>query len=220
MHAMQEEGRAPLTPADSHDAPAAVATAGRSRLYAVLAVTALLALVLDQGSKVWALDNLTPGQSRGLLGSGLRLELIRNPGAAFSIGTNVTWLLVAIGIVVLVWISLAVRRVGSMGWAFALGLLLGGSLGNLVDRFFRAPGPGRGQVVDFIDYGGLFIGNIADIAIVGAAVLIVILALRGVTISGDRVTNGRGRHTTEGGTGAAPQAGDQSHLSPGAGPHE
>ena len=56
-----------------------------------------------------------------------------------------------------------------MPWAVALGLLLGGALGNLVDRLLRAPGPGRGHVVDFIDYFGLFIGNVADVAIVAGA---------------------------------------------------
>ena len=62
------------------------------------------------------------------------------------------------------------RRAGwaAAGWALALGLLLGGALGNLTDRLLRAPGFGRGHVVDFIDYGGLFIGNVADIAIVAA----------------------------------------------------
>ena len=96
------------------------------------------------------------------------------------------------------WVAVTVRRVGSLGWAVALGLLLGGSLGNLIDRFFREPGPGRGHVVDFIDYFGLFIGNVADIAIVGAALLIVVLALRGITIAGERVADGRHteRHVT------------------------
>ena len=196
MHAMQDEGRAPLTPADADpDAPAAVTTAGRSRLFAVLAGVALVTLVADQGSKIWALHRLEPGVRTELLGSWLRLELIRNPGAAFSIGMNATWVLVIIGVAVLVWVGFAARRIGSLGWAIALGLLLGGAVGNLVDRFFRAPGPGRGQVVDFIDYGGLFIGNVADIAIVVAAGLIVVLALRGVTIAGDRVADERGRHT-------------------------
>ncbi len=196
MYAMQDEGRAPLNPADTDlDAPAAVATAGRSRLYAVLAVVAVLTLAADQGSKIWALHRLEPGVPTQVLGSWLRLELIRNPGAAFSIGMNATWVLVIIGVVVLVWVGFAARRIGSLGWAVALGLLLGGAVGNLADRFFRAPGPGRGQVVDFIDYGGLFIGNVADIAIVVAAAFIVLLALRGVTIAGGRVEDDRGRHT-------------------------
>jgi len=83
------------------------------------------------------------------------------------------------------------RRIGSRGWAWALGLLLGGSLGNLTDRMVREPGPGRGHVVDFIDYFGLFIGNVADIAIVGAAVLIGLLALRGIGVDGKHPHHGR-----------------------------
>jgi signal peptidase II len=199
MYAMQDEGGASLTPADADtDAPAAVDTAGRSRLYAVVFAVALLMLVLDQGTKMWALSSLVPGAPRDLFGSLLRLELIRNPGAAFSIATNATWLLV--GVAVLAWVATAIRRIGSLAWALALGLLLGGALGNLVDRFFRAPGPGRGQVVDFIDYAGLFIGNVADIAIVVAAAIIVVLALRGVTIAGERVRPEQGRHTDAGRT--------------------
>lgn len=177
------------------DAPAAVETAGRSRLYAVVLVVSVIVLGLDQGTKIWVLRALTPGEPTNLLGSAIRLELIRNPGAAFSIGTNATWLLVLIGLGVLVWVGASIRRIGSRGWALALGLLLGGALGNLVDRFFRAPGPGRGQVVDFIDYGGLFIGNVADIAIVVAAGIIVVLALRGVSITGERLRGEQGRHT-------------------------
>ena len=72
-----------------------------------------------------------------------------------------------------------------------IGLLFGGSVGNLTDRMVREPGPGRGHVVDFIDYFGLFIGNVADIAIVGAAVLIGLLALRGISVDGSRPEPGR-----------------------------
>ncbi len=71
-----------------------------------------------------------------------------------------------------------------MPWAVALGLLLGGAVGNLVDRFFRAPGPGRGHVVDFIAYFDWFVGNVADIAIVVAAGLIMVLTYRGTSIAG------------------------------------
>jgi signal peptidase II len=83
------------------------------------------------------------------------------------------------------------RRLGSSGWAWALGLLLGGALGNLTDRVVRDPGFGRGHVVDFLNYNGWFIGNVADIAIVGAAVGIGVLALRGVGVDGKRPHHGR-----------------------------
>jgi signal peptidase II len=80
------------------------------------------------------------------------------------------------------------RRLGSRGWAVALGMLLGGAVGNLADRLAREPGFGRGHVVDFLDYAGFFVGNVADIAIVAAAALIVLLSLRGVGLDGRRVS--------------------------------
>ncbi len=156
-------------------------------------MVALATLAADQLTKALALHRLTPGRPVALAGSWLRLNLIRNPGAAFSLGDRATWVLTIIAVVVLVVILTMARRLGSRPWAVVLGLILGGALGNLVDRFFRAPGPGRGQVVDFIDYFGLFIGNVADIAIVGAAVAIGILSLRGVPASGQPA----GRHTED-----------------------
>jgi 23S rRNA pseudouridine1911/1915/1917 synthase len=78
------------------------------------------------------------------------------------------------------------RRLGSVGWAVTLGLLLGGALGNLTDRLLRSPGFGRGHVVDFIDYAGLFIGNVADVAIVVAALAVAVQAVRGIGLDGRR----------------------------------
>ena len=149
---------------------------------------ALGTVLIDQGTKVWALRALTPGEPIDLLGELLRLNLIRNPGAAFSIGGQATWLLTLIAIVVIVVIVASIRRLGHPGWAICLGLLLGGAVGNLIDRFVREPGAGRGHVTDMIDYGGLFIGNIADIAIVVAALAVALLAWRGVGIDGSRET--------------------------------
>jgi signal peptidase II len=182
---MQDTAGAPLTGADpSAPEPAPGPTGGRRRLTTTLVVLAALTLALDQGTKAWALATLTPGEPVDLVGSWIQLNLIRNPGAAFSVGDGVTWLLTAISIAITVWVLVAARRVGSMPWAVALGLLLGGALGNIVDRLLREPGPGRGHVVDFIDYFGFFIGNVADIAIVGAAGLVMVLAYRGVPMRG------------------------------------
>ncbi len=186
MHAMQDEAGASLTPVHpSPSTPAPVVpSGGRRRLYAVLLGLALATLVVDQVTKVVALATLTPGEPVDVLGSWVRLNLIRNPGAAFSLGDGSTWVLTVVSLAILVWVVMGARRVGNMPWAIALSLLLGGALGNLVDRFLREPGPGRGHVVDFIDYFGWFIGNVADIAIVAAAVLIAVLAYRGTSISG------------------------------------
>ena len=115
----------------------------------------------------------------------------------FSLGTGSTWLLTVVAVVVLVVIVRFSRRLGSLGWAWAFGLLLGGALGNLTDRLVREPGFGRGHVVDFIDYHDLFIGNVADIAIVAAAVLIALLALRGIGVDGRREGDARGDREPE-----------------------
>lgn len=139
----------------------------------------------DLGSKLWAASALADGHRVPVLGDLLSLRLIRNPGAAFSIGTGSTWLLTILAVVILVVIVRASRRIGSRGWAVALGLLLGGALGNLTDRLFREPGFGRGHVVDFIDYR-VFIGNVADIAIVTAACLVALLSVRGIALDGTR----------------------------------
>ncbi|WP_223145147.1 signal peptidase II [Actinotalea subterranea] len=158
----------------------------------VLALLALAAavLVVDQLSKLWAVASLTEGERTPLLGDLLGLTLLYNPGAALSIATGMTWVLtLAAGAVSVVILRIA-NRLGSRGWAVALGLLLGGALGNLCDRIFREPGVGRGHVVDFIAYGSVFVGNVADIAIVAAAVLIVLLSLRGIGVDGTRAVDG------------------------------
>jgi signal peptidase II len=180
---MQNEPGAPLTAADA-ELPQPSPTSDRRIRGRVLYVAVLAATVLaaDQLTKTWALGALTPGEPTDLVGSVIRLNLIRNPGAAFSIGENSTWILTVVSLAIVGWVVAVARRVTSMPWALALGFLLGGALGNLVDRFVRPPAPGRGHVVDFIDYAGLFIGNVADIAIVGAAVVIAVLAYRGASL--------------------------------------
>ncbi len=160
--------------------------ARRRHLLVTLVAITVAVLVVDQLSKVWALSTLEGEGRRDVLGSLLGLELVRNPGAALSIATGMTWVLTLVAIAVVVVVVRAARRIGSMLWAVALGLLLGGALGNLGDRLFREPGVARGHVVDFIAYGNWFVGNVADIAIVVAAVLVVLLAMLGIRIDGTR----------------------------------
>jgi signal peptidase II len=203
---MQDEAGAPLTAADaSISTPDTTLDTPRDRrgLFLLLATVAVVAYVGDQVTKVVALRRLTPGEPVDVVGEFIRLNLIRNAGAAFSIANSATWVLTLIAFGVLVFILRTARRIGSRGWAWALGMLLGGSLGNLTDRMLREPAPGRGHVVDFIDYFGLFIGNVADIAIVSAAVLIGLLALRGVGVDGKRPHHGRHE-----GTGSATDGAD------------
>ena len=187
MHDMQIQAGAPLITSPDTNKTTTAHPTRRGRLYLTLVVVAVPVYVADQLTKAWATANLQPDQPRELLGSVLRLNLIRNSGAAFSIGTGATWILTAIACSVVLFVLFTARRLGSRGWALALGLLLGGSLGNLTDRMFRVPGPGRGHVVDFLQLPHFPIFNIADSAIVTAAVLIALMAFRGVGIDGTRV---------------------------------
>jgi signal peptidase II len=163
-----------------------VPPARRRRLVVTLVVLAAVTLVLDQATKAWALVALDEGVRRQVVGDLLGLQLLFNPGAALGIATGTTWLLTLVAIAVVVVIVRVSRRLGSRGWTVALGLLLGGALGNLTDRMIREPGVARGHVVDFIAYGDLFVGNVADIAIVAAAGLLMLLSLLGVRLDGTR----------------------------------
>jgi len=163
----------------------------RRRLFVVLGVVAVLAYATDQLTKMVALDVLADGEPRPFIGDVIRFKLIGNPGAALSLGAGNTWVMTGIALAVLVAIIVVARQLGSRAWAIALGLLLGAAIGNLTDRFVRPPGGGQGHVVDFIDYNRWFIGNVADIWIVSAAGLIVILALVGIGVDGRR-DHGRG----------------------------
>ncbi len=151
----------------------------------MLAVVAVLAYASDQATKAIALATLSDGSTRPFIGDLIRFKLIGNPGAALSLGASNTWVMTGIALAVLVAIVVVARDLGSRAWALALGLLLGAAVGNLTDRFVRPPGGGQGHVVDFIDYHW-FIGNVADIWIVGAACLVVILAMLGIGVDGRR----------------------------------
>lgn len=156
----------------------------RRHLVAALVLIALLVLVVDQATKMWAVEALTEGERTPLLGDLLGLTLLYNPGAALSIATGMTWVFTLAAIAVTIVVIRVANRLGSRTWAVALGLLLGGAVGNLIDRLFREPGVGRGHVVDFIAYGDWFVGNVADVAIVAAAGLMILLGLRGIGVDG------------------------------------
>lgn len=172
------------------DAPredgASVAASPRRTHVVVLVVVAVAVVVVDLVTKQLALARLAEGETVPVVDGLLMLRLVFNPGAAFSFATGMTWVFTIIAASVVVVVARVSRRLGSRAWAWALGLLLGGAVGNLLDRLFRPPGFARGHVVDFIDYAGLFVGNVADIAIVVAAVLIAWLGLRGVGVDGTR----------------------------------
>ena len=150
----------------------------RRRLRLLLSVAAVV-LAVDIATKVLAVELLTPGQPVPIIGDTVTWTLVRNSGAAFSMATGYTWVLtlIAIGVVFgIVWMG---RRLVSPWWAVGLGMILGGALGNLVDRFFRSPGPLRGHVVDFLSIGWWPVFNVADPAVVGGAILLVGLSLFG-----------------------------------------
>lgn len=157
------------------------------RLIAAFALIAVGVVVADQVTKAWALSALTAGDRTSVLGDLLGLTLVRNSGAALSIATGMTWVFTVAAAAVTVVVIRISNRLGSRGWTVALGLLLGGAVGNLIDRLVRDPGIARGHVVDFIAYGDWFVGNVADIAIVAAAILMGLLAVRGIGLDGGRL---------------------------------
>jgi signal peptidase II len=160
----------------------------RSRRSLTIALSALAGFVyvLDQVTKLAAVAYLDPGRAVPLVDGVLQLRLIRNPGAAFGMATGLTWLLTLVALVVVVVVVRVARRLGSRGWTLALGLLLGGALGNLTDRLLREPGFARGHVVDFLELPRWPVFNVADSSIVAAAVLIGVLGLRGIAVDGTR----------------------------------
>lgn len=165
----------------------------RSAAGTLIAILAMLVLAADQLSKHFALENLPYQESVQVWGEFLQFYLTRNPGAAFSFGSEVTWIftLILAGAAVTI-IVLAVTRVRSRAWAIVLGLLLGGILGNLTDRLLREPGFLIGHVVDFINTPWMWLGmnpaiyNVADMFIVTSMIAVAILVLMGLRLDGTR----------------------------------
>jgi signal peptidase II len=152
---------------------------GRRLFWFVIAIAVVVVLV-DQLTKLWAVTTLSLDSSVPVIGDFIRFQLIYNSGAAFSMGTNSTWVFTIIAAVAVIVIGWYAWRVESRLWMLALGLLLGGAATHLGDRLFRPPAFGQGHVVDFIGYGNFFIGNVADIILFCGAVMLVVLALTGV----------------------------------------
>ncbi|HET7352043.1 MAG TPA: signal peptidase II [Marmoricola sp.] len=159
--------------------------AGRSATPLALAVAAV-ALVVDVASKQLAVRELEGRDPVQVLGEVLQLTLVRNPGAAFSTGESFTPAISLVAVIATAVIVRLVFKVRHRGWAVALGLLLAGVSGNLVDRVFRAPGPLRGHVVDFFQLPHWPVFNVADICINAGAILMAILLFRGVHLDGGR----------------------------------
>ncbi|CAM5313440.1 Lipoprotein signal peptidase OS=Streptomyces tendae OX=1932 GN=lspA PE=3 SV=1 [Streptomyces tendae] len=154
------------------------------RRVAVLFAVALCAYLLDLGSKMLVVAKLEHHEPIEIIGDWLRFVAIRNAGAAFGFGEAFTIIFTVIAAGVIVVIARLARKLHSLPWAIALGLLLGGALGNLTDRIFRAPGVFEGAVVDFIAPKHFAVFNLADSAIVCGGILIVILSFRGLDPDG------------------------------------
>ena len=155
-----------------------VATSARTRT--AFAVTALAGIALDQVSKALVVAHYSDHNPIQIVGSIVMLAVSRNPGAAFSFAPAATAIFALLALAISVVIIRTAGRLRSVLWAVALGLILAGALGNLIDRILRSPGFGRGAVVDFIYVEHFATFNIADSCITCGAVLAVLLVLVGV----------------------------------------
>jgi signal peptidase II len=168
--------------------PAPVGRRPRTRL--LLAVAAVV-LIVDVASKLAVVATIPRNENIRVLGGLLYLTHLRNTGAAFSFAEGATVLFSLVAVVVAVVIVRTARRLYSTGWAVVLGLVLGGAVGNLLDRIFRDPGFLKGGVVDFLSVFGpsgqhFPVFNLADSAITCGGILGAILALRGIEFDGTR----------------------------------
>jgi signal peptidase II len=173
------------TPLSSTD-PAAAEPAAPTNHRVVFVLVAVAAYAVDLGTKLLAVAHLNPDEPKNVVGSLLRLDLVRNPGAAFSTGTSYTLLLSLIALVAAGVVIRFGRRLGDRTWAVALGLLLAGVCGNLTDRVFRQPGVLRGRVVDFLELPHWPVFNVADMLIDAAVLLVILQTWRGIGITGVR----------------------------------
>ena len=140
---------------------------------------ACLIWAIDFFTKNWAIENLS-GASRQVLGDFLKLTLVRNPGAAFSMATGFTIIFTSISVAVAIFITRYSARITHRWWAVVAGLVLGGVLGNLSDRIFRFPGFLYGHVIDWIELPRWPVFNVADSAIVIAAGIAILLTTRNI----------------------------------------
>ena len=170
-----------MTPDENTDVePASGAQPQRARwpLTAWALLIAVAVVLIDQGTKAWAEATLSEHERIPLIGDLLGLQLAYNPGAAFSFGEGSTWVFTLIAIAATVTAIVFAFRVRRPGWAVVIGALGGAAASHAGDRLFRQPGFAQGHVVDFLAYGNWFIGNVADIVIVTAAIAGALLMLR------------------------------------------
>jgi len=165
LHALQAEGR----------------TALAVQRWRTLLSVAWFIWILDLATKAWAVSQLAHREPIKIIGTFFQLTFVRNSGAAFSFATDATMFLSLFGVIVLIGIIYFAAQITSKGWSVVLGLVMGGILGNLMDRIFREPGFLRGHVIDWMQLPHWPIFNIADSAIVCAAVLSIVLTGRNIS---------------------------------------
>lgn len=189
---MQAAARATLSPLEpgapgpSSDDPAVTTSSGSARYVLTLLAVAATVLVIDRVTKVWAVDALGDGEVIVLFDPWMQLRLVYNPGAAFGFAGGYTVVISIIAFGVAFAILRLSRRLRNVWWAIALGGILGGALGNLIDRMTQAPGIFRGYVIDFVEWPGFPVWNLADAAIVGSVALVFVLSLRDVPYDQER----------------------------------
>ncbi|WP_394214487.1 signal peptidase II [Brachybacterium vulturis] len=153
----------------------------RGAVLGIMGVIAAVLAVSDQITKNWAVANLEELVPQPFLGEFLQLTLLYNTGAAWGMGSEITPVVTGAQITIVIGVIVfALKAVRSPGYALALGLVLGGALGNIHDRLLRDPSPFHGAVVDFLELPHWPVFNIADMAVVGGAILIIALGLFGI----------------------------------------
>jgi signal peptidase II len=180
------------TPQSAGDSTADVAQQpARPKVWVTLVAVAVAIIVADLVTKIIAVAVINPGDPVEIIGDTITFKLVRNSGAAFSMATGYTWVLTIVALAVVVGIVRYSNRLGSVWWAVGLGLVLGGAVGNLIDRMFRSPGVLRGHVIDFVSVGWWPVFNVADSAVVCGAILLVGLTLFGFEFDGTRAGDHR-----------------------------
>jgi signal peptidase II len=140
-------------------------------------IGALLIVGLDQLTKWWAESSLELFEYHPVIGDLLGWRLVYNPGAAFGMAADFTWVLTILAGAAVIGLTIFGARNVQPSWAVGIAFLLGGAISHLGDRIFRDPGFGEGHIVDFIDYAGFFVGNVADAFLVVGAIYLVVLSL-------------------------------------------
>ena len=189
---MSETGSVAVANDEAGAQPQPSKAVSRSRAVLTLLAVAIGIIGLDVLTKELATNSLEGHPPVRILGGLVYLSFTRNSGAAWSIGSNYTFIFPIFAIGVATWILFMARKLRSVAWAVALGLVLGGALGNLMDRLFRTPGGISGHVVDFLSlfapYGQRFpIFNVADMALSFGVVLAILLEYSGRMRDGTRL---------------------------------